>query len=395
MLTAPTVNVNTSPLQPVTAMEQVVEEPVSLLLVDDDARNLDVLESILSSPDYRLVRAGTAEDALLALMTGEFAVIVLDIRMPGMNGLELAQIIKQRKKTKDIPIIFLTAYYQENEHVMHGYDAGGVDYLTKPCNPVVLRSKVGVFVNLFRKTRALHAEITERRRLETEIAHAIEREQLRLGQELHDGLGQQLTGISYMIQALQKRMGKASPAVVREVNRLQTLIQQSVEQSRNLAKLFYPVELERLGLLTALQEIWHKTALFSNTSYVVESDDDPSYAGLKGQPAIQLFRIAQESVHNALKHGGAKRISVRLETADDIVTLTVRDDGSGLAPDLDKGKGMGLHIMQYRARMIGGKLDVRNARGGGVIVTCSVPKQLFTVHSSVPAMTVSPATVCK
>ncbi len=395
MITALTENLRTIPSAPAAPIDQLVEEPVSLLLVDDDARNLDALESVLNSPDYHLVRAQTAEEALLTLMGMDFAVLVLDIRMPGMNGLELAQIIKQRKKTKDIPIIFLTAYYQEDEHVMHGYDAGAVDYLTKPCNPVVLRSKVAVFVNLFRKTRALHAEINERKRLETEIARVVEREQLRLGQELHDGLGQQLTGINYMVQALQKRMGKASPAVVREVNRLQALIQQSVEQSRSLAKLFYPVELERLGLLTALHEIWHKTALFSNTSYVVESDDDPSYAGLKGQPAIQLFRIAQEAVHNALKHGQAKQISVRLETVDEFVTLTVKDNGSGLPADLDKSKGMGLYIMQYRARMIGAKLDVRNARGGGVIVTCSVPKQLVAVHSSVPSMAASEASVCK
>src|ERR1700693_3447753 len=89
------------------------DDPVSILLVDDDIRNLEVLESILDSPGYHLVRAQTAEEALLALMSSDFAVIVLDLRMPGMNGLELAQIIKQRKKTQHIPIIFLTAYYQE------------------------------------------------------------------------------------------------------------------------------------------------------------------------------------------------------------------------------------------------------------------------------------------
>ena len=90
------------------------DDPVALLLVDDDSRNLDALASILDSPNYHLVRAQTAEEALLALISGDFAVIVLDIRMPGMNGLELAQIIKERKKTQHIPIIFLTAYYQEN-----------------------------------------------------------------------------------------------------------------------------------------------------------------------------------------------------------------------------------------------------------------------------------------
>src|SRR5580658_5272172 len=103
--------------------------PVNILLVDDEPRNLDVLESVLGEADYRLVRAGSADEALKELISGDFAVIVLDIRMPGTSGLELAQMIKQRKKTRHIPIIFLTAYFQEDEHVMQGYGAGAVDYL--------------------------------------------------------------------------------------------------------------------------------------------------------------------------------------------------------------------------------------------------------------------------
>jgi signal transduction histidine kinase len=128
---------------------------ISILLVDDDANNLLALESILESPDHRLVRAQTAEEALLAVMEGEYAAIVLDVQMPDMNGIELARLIKQRKRSQHIPIIFLTAHYRENEHAVLGYDVGAVDYLTKPVHPGILRSKVSVFVDLFRKTRAL------------------------------------------------------------------------------------------------------------------------------------------------------------------------------------------------------------------------------------------------
>jgi len=362
--------------RPVTAElpeSPAVNDPVALLLVDDDPRNLDVLASILDSPDYRLVRAQTPEEALLALISSDFAVIVLDIRMPGMNGLELAQIIKERKKTQHIPIIFLTAYYQENDHVMHGYDAGAVDYLTKPCNPVILRSKVSVFVNLFRKTRALQAEINERKRLETEIARAIEREQLRLGQELHDGLSQQLTGISFMMKAMETKLQKLSPALARESARLESLIRQTVAQSRDLAKGFYPVELERLGLVAALQEIPRYVKQLSAIDYAVESDESSLCAGLNGPQAIQLFRIAQEATHNAIKHARARRIIVRLASVDDRIILTIKDDGIGLAGDIGAKTGMGLTIMRYRARTVGGSLEIRNAEEGGVIVTCSVP----------------------
>jgi CheY-like chemotaxis protein len=113
---------------------------VNILLVDDEPRNLDVLETILDHPDYRLIRAQNADEALRVLISHDIAVIVLDIRMPGTSGIELAQLIKQRKKTQQIPIIFLTAYFREDEHILQGYGAGAVDYLSKPCNPAILRS---------------------------------------------------------------------------------------------------------------------------------------------------------------------------------------------------------------------------------------------------------------
>ncbi|HEY1172204.1 MAG TPA: response regulator [Verrucomicrobiae bacterium] len=144
-----------------------MNEPVNILLVDDEVRNLEVIESVLQSPDHRLVRAQTADEALMSLIRDEFAVIVLDIQMPVMSGLELAHLIKQRKRTQHIPIIFLTAYFQDDKDVMEGYGLGAVDYLNKPINPQILRSKVAVFVELFRKTRALQ---TINHALELEVA---------------------------------------------------------------------------------------------------------------------------------------------------------------------------------------------------------------------------------
>jgi signal transduction histidine kinase len=139
---------------------------VNILLVDDEARNLDVLESTLQSEDYHLVRSLTADHALLALIDGDFAAIVLDIQMPDMSGFELANIIKQRKRTRHIPILFLTAYYQDDKDVLEGYGTGAVDYLTKPINPQILRSKIAVFVDLYRKSRAL---LVSNQALEQEI----------------------------------------------------------------------------------------------------------------------------------------------------------------------------------------------------------------------------------
>ena len=151
--------------------------PINILIVDDEPKNLTVLETILDDPGYRLVRADSADQALLALVVEEFALLILDIRMPGMTGFELAQMIKDRKKTARVPIIFLTAYYNEDQHVLEGYGTGAVDYLHKPVNPAILRSKVAVFAELHRKNRecgmanrALLTEITQRRRAEEQLS---------------------------------------------------------------------------------------------------------------------------------------------------------------------------------------------------------------------------------
>lgn len=219
----------------------------------------------------------------------------------------------------------------------------------------------------------LRAEITERKRLEAEIAGAIEREQLRLGQELHDGLGQQLTGIGFMVAALHGEVAKVSTPLAQEIKGLQRMIQQSIEETRTLAKGFYPVELERSGLLVAMLESARAQAASRGVSFRVESNGDPTCEDLSGPGAIQLFRIAQEAVHNAVKHGAPKNILIRLAASDGQVVLTVKDDGVGLPADLSASGGMGLRIMEHRARMIGGRLTVDTAPEGGVVVTCTAP----------------------
>jgi two-component sensor histidine kinase len=153
------------------------EQPVNILIVDDEPKNLTVLETVLDSPRYRLFRAESADKALLTLLQHDFAVLILDVQMPGITGFELALMIKERKKTSQVPIIFLTAYYNEDQHVIEGYDSGAVDYLLKPINPAILRSKVSVLAELFLKqrqleeaNRALSAEVAERRLVQQQLS---------------------------------------------------------------------------------------------------------------------------------------------------------------------------------------------------------------------------------
>ncbi len=164
-------------------------DDITLLIVDDEPRNLDALEAMLDGTGCRLVRAESADDALLAMLRQDFAAIILDIRMPGISGIDLAHLIKQRKRTQHVPILFLTAHLLDDEDVLRGYGVGAVDYLSKPVNANILRSKVAVFAELFRKTRSLAAlndalqnEVAERQKAQEALQEANEELELRVAQ---------------------------------------------------------------------------------------------------------------------------------------------------------------------------------------------------------------------
>ncbi|GIH94015.1 two-component system response regulator [Planobispora siamensis] len=141
-----------------------------ILLVDDREENLIALEAILSSLDLVPVRARSGEEALKALLSNEFALILLDVRMPGMDGFETASHIKRRERTRNIPIIFLTVVDSAPDYAFRSYAAGAVDYLTKPFDPWVLRAKVSVFVELYNMNRRLAEQASMlRERLTTEL----------------------------------------------------------------------------------------------------------------------------------------------------------------------------------------------------------------------------------
>jgi PAS domain S-box-containing protein len=217
-------------------------------------------------------------------------------------------------------------------------------------------------------------EARERKRLEAEVAEAVEAEQLRLGQELHDGLAQELTGIGMLLEVAEQKCKKSSATRARELRQLRTKLASATRNARNLAKGFYPVEIEKHGLLVALQEFARQTEHTRRVSCSVQMDEQ-SRVWLKDAPAIQLFRIVQEAVHNATKHAKARQILINIEAKEGAWALTVKDDGVGIHLDPQKTGGMGLRIMQYRARMIGGTCEIRNHKNGGVIFTCHGPAE--------------------
>ena len=196
-------------------------EKARILLVDDRAENIVALEAILSSLNQTLVPARSGDAALKALLSDEFAVILLDVLMPGMDGFETAAHIKRRPKTRDVPIIFLTARNAEPDYAFRSYSAGAVDYIAKPFDPWVLRAKVSVFVDLYTKTRQLSDQATMlRAQLGDSLAPA---EAVRADAEpVLAELSARLAAVEDMVTALSgQASGGSDPAISESMRQLE------------------------------------------------------------------------------------------------------------------------------------------------------------------------------
>ena len=207
----------------------------------------------------------------------------------------------------------------------------------------------------------------ERREMEDEMLAIPEREQQRIGQELHDGPCQELAGIQYKMACIVKMMS-SDPAAKAEIQKLQTVVQQAMVKARSLARGLLPSELQSDDLVSALSALATKTAEFFSVPCVLRNRVPVQIANKT--TATHLYRIAQEAVHNSIKHGKPGSIAIEIGKSGEEIRLTITDNGTGLPPGSGEGRGMGLKIMRHRAEMIGATLAVAAVEGGGTQVTC-------------------------
>jgi PAS domain S-box-containing protein len=213
----------------------------------------------------------------------------------------------------------------------------------------------------------------DRKHLESEILEISEREQRRIGQDLHDGLSQRLRGIAYLSHVLAEELVQKSLPAARDARRITQLLGQAILEAHGLARGLFPISLDAEGLMTALKELTSNIRGIYKISCRLTC---PKPVFIADQSvAINLFRIAQEAIQNALKHGKATRIVIRLTQKGERVELTVSDNGRGLPRHFEKGQGMGLKIMDYRASMIGAELQVRRGKIDGTWLTCTLRRQ--------------------
>lgn len=221
-------------------------------------------------------------------------------------------------------------------------------------------------------------DITERRRLQSEVLRIAELSQQRIGRDLHDDLCQQLAGIEYLSQTLARRLGEARRPESAAAAEIARLIRSAVEYTRDLSHGMSPLSAEPGSLASGLEELAVRTARHFNIHAEFICPNPVSVADT--EVATHLYRIAQEAISNALRHGKASRIRITLHAADTRIHLVILDNGRGLPQRLPKKRGLGLHIMQYRSGIIGGTLSIQREKSGGTSVSCEVDA---AIHASV------------
>ena len=285
---------------------------------------------------------------------------------------------------RNVKVLMPSPYHEEHDGYMRSYHETGrrkiigigrevtgrrKDGSTFPMDLAVSEVQLGdrrIFTGIVR-------DITERRRLEKEILDVTEQERRRIGQDLHDGLGQMLTGIGLLSQNLARQLEQREASEAEDAAEITDLIREADQYARDLARGLTPVDLEASGLVAALERLVANAERLFDIECVF--DEVGSALVHNGTTATHMYRIAQEAVSNAVRHGQAGRIKISLAAGTEQTRLRIQDDGVGFPETNPEGPGMGVNIMEYRARIVGGTLDISSTSGEGTTVTFTLPRR--------------------
>lgn len=359
-----------------------------ILIVEDDSGLLLALQEMLDGADRDIVTAQSGEGALRCVLKNDFAVILLDVKMPGMDGFATAQLIRSREGSRNTPIIFLTGTDQDAVSRFRGYQVGAVDYLVKPIVPAVLRSKVAVFINLFRYNTALTREIAGRKVIEEDLRTAEVRlrafaaqiesvredERTRASRAIHDDLGQVLTGLKMDLSWLEKRLPVEQREAAGRMKSMLRTVDTTIRSVRRISAALRPQMLDDVGLIGTLK--WQAKEFRIRTGIRCKLDLPAEEPALDRAGSTTAFRILQEVLTNVARHAGATRVDISLRVDAGHLILKIADNGRGVsAAQLRDPKSLGLLGIRERAILLGGKVDIEGKGGKGTTVTLSIPKR--------------------
>jgi signal transduction histidine kinase len=361
------------------------KDKVNILMVDDQPAKLLSYEVILGELGENLVKASSGKEALELLLKNDFAVVLMDVSMPEIDGFEIVDIIRQHPRFQKTAIIFISAVHLTDLDRLKGYERGAVDYLSVPVVPELLRAKVSIFAELHRKSRQLEVLNRELRRLSGSLIATQDEERRRIARELHDGLGQDLTVVKIMLQGVfrEDHSAESREQAIADINKL---MDGALQQVRSVSYLLHPPLLDEVGLRSALG--WYVDGLSKRGGIEITMGTQPAdFPRLAPELETTLFRIIQEALTNVFRHSRATKACVMLERKEGEIAVTVRDDGVGVADEIAEFRpdsiGVGIGGMRQRIKELGGEFMLRNADPGTivevVIPIASLPSAARTV----------------
>lgn len=389
----------------------------TILIVDDDPENIDILYGLLG--DEYVVKAATdGAQALAKMKEGDLPdVILLDVVLPGMNGYAVCSALKARRRTRGIPVIFITAMGEMNS-IVKGFEVGGVDYIIKPFNPLELRTRLrthidlqealGVLKNrndilahlvekrtetlrkkneqlraalrekeaLLREVQAmekkLHGSIDMLNRLFVKIEGLQEEERRHIASEIHDRMGQVLTAIKMSLFQLGKSEVRDDGRFSRRIEATIALADEAIGTAQNITKRLRPDILENLGFTEAVRSYCRTMSESSGVDFLPDLEDPGDR--LDKKTGLELYRLIQEAFTNVVRHAraGECRIVLRMDAGE--LRITISDNGIGIPGDkITNVNSLGIHGMKKRTNDIGGTFLIEGRRGGGTTVSIKVP----------------------
>jgi signal transduction histidine kinase len=375
--------------------------PLRVLLVEDSQLDAELLARALTRGGFELTwaRVDTSDEMESALRKQPWDLILCDHAMPRFSAPEALELLQRHNP--DVPFIIVSGYIEE-ETAVAAMKAGAHDYVMKDrlarLVPAVERELRDAEVRRARaqseeELRRAHEElelrverrtadlkaanrklenvIEERKRLENELLEIAENERRRIGFDLHDDLGQKMTGMALMMKGLERKLAAESHPCVEEADRIHKLMQEVIQHTHNLARQFSSLDVKGDDLALVLKDLAaNVNKLFDITCGLTVKGRPPT---LPHNATVQFYKIAQEAVSNAIKHGKATQVSIGLGCDDDRLVLTIKNDGVPFAQPSGTSTRMGLRIMRYRANTIGAELEIKALGRSGTIVSCTLP----------------------
>ncbi|MBF0294058.1 MAG: response regulator [Magnetococcales bacterium] len=348
-----------------------------VLLVDDHPNTLHLMREALGKTRAVILTATSGMEALRLTLLHECALILLDVRMPGMDGYETARLLRGAERTRHTPILFITGAAEDETALLKGYEAGGVDFLRKPVAMDLLVAKVMAFLELYRRQReerrshrlALELERQQEnaarlQELAVLLQNEREEERKRIAHELHDELGSRLARIRLDLRQEKNGVDAAW------LTRILAQVDEVIGSMRGVALSLRPPVLDQMGLYACLE--WLAQHFSASGPLQVTLSDHSRNVATGEHVKTALFRIAQEALTNAVRHGRASRVEFTLKRAARQIHLTIADDGAGLGDQA--AWGMGFRGMEERLRPFGGTIRLERAPMGGLQLVATVPE---------------------